>query len=113
MVAQLQNTQPPVVNIAAPAREMNLVPYPDFFGGEQDPITWIEEVEKTFDANMIPNDRKIAVITPRLRGSAATWWTIRRTQNPRIDRWNDFNHQNRSFQPEFIRQFRTAALEAK
>ena len=113
LVQQLQNTQPPVVNIAAPNREMNLVSYPDFFGGEQDPITWIEEVEKAFDANMIPNDRKIAVITPRLRSSAATWWTIRRTQNPVIDRWNDNANLAQSFWPIFIQQFRTPALEAK
>jgi hypothetical protein len=101
------------VNVAAPNREMNLVAYPDFFGGDQDPITWIEEIEKAFDANMIPNNRKIAVITPRLRGSAATWWTIRRNQNPGIDRWNDILNQVQSFRPVFIHQFRTAALEAK
>lgn len=113
LVQQLQNAQPPVVHIAAPNREMNLVSYPDFFGGDQDPITWIEEIEKAFDANMIPDDRKIAVITPRLRSSAATWWTIRRNQNLDIDRWNDINNQAQSFQPIFIQQFRTATLEAK
>jgi RNase H-like domain found in reverse transcriptase/Reverse transcriptase (RNA-dependent DNA polymerase)/Aspartyl protease/Zinc knuckle len=62
---------------------------------------------------MIPNNRKIAVITPRLRGSAATWWTIRRNQNHGIDRWNDLHNQVQSFRPVFIQQFRTAALEAK
>src|SRR4051794_25904613 len=97
LVQQLQNIQPPVVHVVVPNREMNLVVYPDFFGGEQDPITWIEEVEKIFDVNMIPNDQKIAVITPRLRGSVATWWTIRRNQNSRIDRWNDNNNQAQSF----------------
>ncbi|RHZ79386.1 hypothetical protein Glove_147g55 [Diversispora epigaea] len=81
--------------------------------GEQDPITWIEEVERAFDANIIPPDQKIAVITPRLKSSATTWWTIRKSQNPRIDRWNDIGNLNQSFRPIFIQQFKTAALEAK
>ncbi|CAG8590985.1 9461_t:CDS:2, partial [Diversispora eburnea] len=44
-----------------------VIPYSDFFDGDQDPITWIEEIEKTFDANMISQDKKITVITSRLR----------------------------------------------
>ncbi|CAG8634586.1 3369_t:CDS:2, partial [Diversispora eburnea] len=47
------------------------------------------------------------------QASAATWWTIRRGQQPLIDRWNDPNNIPQSFRPTFIAHFRTATLEAK
>jgi hypothetical protein len=113
LVQQLQNAPAPVVNVAAAQRELNLVSYPDFHGGDQDPITWIEELEKAFAANEVQNNRKINIVTPHLKVSAATWWTIRRGQQPLIDRWNDPNNIPQSFRPTFIAHFRTATLEAK
>ncbi|RHZ82789.1 hypothetical protein Glove_103g103 [Diversispora epigaea] len=104
---------------------MNLVSYPDFFGGEQDPITWIEEVEKAFDANMIPPDRKIAVITPRLRREQDPITWIEEVEKafdanmiPPDRKIAVITPRLRSsaatcFRPIFIQQFRTAALGAK
>ncbi|CAG8821923.1 16154_t:CDS:2, partial [Gigaspora rosea] len=45
-----------------------------------DPITWLDEVEKAFAANLLNNDRKIAVIVPYLKGVAATWWSTAQRQ---------------------------------
>ncbi|CAG8745947.1 20038_t:CDS:10 [Cetraspora pellucida] len=42
--------------------------------GDQDPITWLEDIEKAFDANMIPKNQKISVIVPKLREPVANWW---------------------------------------
>ncbi|RHZ83313.1 hypothetical protein Glove_97g121 [Diversispora epigaea] len=113
LIQQLQNAPAPVINIAAAQRELNLIPYPDFYGGDQDPITWIEEIEKAFTANEVQNNRKINIVIPHLKGSTATWWTIRRGQQPQIDRWNDPNNIPQSFHPTFITQFRTPTLEAQ
>ncbi|RHZ80128.1 hypothetical protein Glove_139g98 [Diversispora epigaea] len=66
-------------------RELNLIPYPDFYGSDQDPIIWIEEIKKAFMANEVQNNRKINIVLPHLKGSTATWWTIRRGQH-QIDR---------------------------
>lgn len=57
----------PAPQINVPNRELNLVAYPDFSGGDQDPMTWLDEVEKAFAANLINDDRKIPIIVPHLR----------------------------------------------
>ncbi|CAG8629027.1 9885_t:CDS:2, partial [Ambispora leptoticha] len=118
LVLQMQNNPAPQINIPAinlPAqhRELNLVSYPDFSGGEQDPITWLEDVEKAFEANQVQDNRKIPVVIPHLKGTAATWWVAAKTIRPPIDRWNDPHHAGQSFRPHFIAQFRTPALESK
>ncbi|CAG8712301.1 4849_t:CDS:2, partial [Gigaspora rosea] len=48
--------------------------------GDQDPMTWLDEVEKAFAANLVNDDRKIAVIVPHLKGAAATWWSTSQRQ---------------------------------
>ncbi|CAG8543771.1 13798_t:CDS:1, partial [Cetraspora pellucida] len=53
LVQQMQIGQPPQVNIPVVHRELNLVSYPEYMGGEQDPISWLENVEKAFEANRI------------------------------------------------------------
>lgn len=87
LVAQMQLNPAPQVN------ELNLISYPDFYGGEQDPMTWIEEIAQAFNANRVPAGRELAIIIPHLKGSAASWWINRRNQIPVIDRWNDINAQ--------------------
>ncbi|RIB22633.1 hypothetical protein C2G38_2173503 [Gigaspora rosea] len=89
LVQQMQIGQPPQVNIPIVHQELNLVSYPEYMGGEQDPISWLEDVEKAFEANRITDARKIPVIVPKLKGSASTWWVTMRNQVPPIDRWND------------------------
>ncbi|CAG8511721.1 4439_t:CDS:2, partial [Racocetra fulgida] len=57
LVPQLQHALAPQINIpTAQNRELNLVTYPDFSGGEQDPITWLEDVEKAFEANQVQDN---------------------------------------------------------
>ncbi|CAG8759307.1 2611_t:CDS:1, partial [Racocetra fulgida] len=57
LVLQLQHAPAPQINIpAAQNRELNLVTYPDFSGGKQDPITWLEDVEKAFEANQVQDN---------------------------------------------------------
>lgn len=60
----MQVAPAPQVNYNAPNRELNLVSYPNFLGGDQDSMTWLDEVEKAFAANLVTNDRKIAMIVP-------------------------------------------------
>ncbi|CAG8716103.1 7463_t:CDS:2, partial [Acaulospora morrowiae] len=88
------------VNLAQPQNEIHLISYPDFYGGEQDPVTWMEEVEQVFEANRVPDARKIPIIVPYLKGSAATWW-------------DDQMAQLQNFKPVFLEQFRTVTLEGK
>ena len=113
LVQQMQLAQPQQINLPVAPRELNLVSYPEFMGGEQDPISWLEDVEKAFEANRIDNARKIPVIVPKLKGSASTWWVAMRNQNPPIDRWSDNANPGLSFKANFITKFRTTELEGK
>ena len=54
--------------------ELNNVKYPEYYRGDQDPITWLEEMEQAFVTNRVADDRRLAVTVPRLKGGAATWW---------------------------------------
>src|SRR3954463_10110195 len=94
--AALQNLAAAItqaVNAIVPpaVTEMNNVKYPEYYGGDQDPTTWLEEMEQAFVTNRVANDRKVAVAVPRLKGGAATWWTQVRGN---IDRWDDNNNAN-------------------
>ncbi|CAG8569266.1 17879_t:CDS:2 [Cetraspora pellucida] len=60
LVQQLQGAPPVQVNVPGTNRELSTVPYQDFYEGDQDPITWLEDIEKTFDANMVSDNRKIS-----------------------------------------------------
>ncbi|KAF0547921.1 hypothetical protein F8M41_000270 [Gigaspora margarita] len=51
LIQQMQAAPPPQVNLAGNPRELSAIPYPEFQGGDQDPITWLEDVEKAFEAN--------------------------------------------------------------
>jgi len=113
LVQQMQVAQPPQINLPAVHRELNLVPYPEFSGGDQDPISWLEDVEKAFEANRINDARKIPVIVPKLRGSASTWWETIKAQVPIIDRWSDNANAAQSFKANFTTKFRTPELEGK
>ena len=97
--------------VPAAVPELNNVKYPEYYGGNQDPITWLEEMEQAFVTNRVANDRRLAVTVPRLKGGAATWWTQVRGI---IDRWNDATDNNTiaaSFVPNFQTRYRTRAME--
>lgn len=101
------------INYNAPNRELSLVPYSDFFGGDQDPLMWLDEVKKAFAANLINDNRQIPIVIPHLKGAAATWWAANQGQPNYINAWNDIAQPDRSFRPTFITQFRTPTLEGK
>lgn len=83
--------------------------YSDFLGGDQDPITWLDKVEKAFAINLVNNDQKIAIIVPHLKGATATWWSISQKQPQPINIWNNLAQPNQSFYSNFNTQFRTPA----
>ncbi|CAG8651898.1 1826_t:CDS:1 [Ambispora leptoticha] len=87
LIQQMQATPAAQINVLH--QELNLVSYPDFARSDQDLMPWLDEVEKAFAANLINDNRKIAVVVPHLKGSAATWWaTIQRLPNP-VNAWNN------------------------
>ncbi|CAG8815104.1 2670_t:CDS:1, partial [Racocetra persica] len=40
---------------------------------DQDPITWLEDIDKAFEANLISSLQKIFVIILMLKGLATIW----------------------------------------
>ncbi|CAG8700255.1 18467_t:CDS:2, partial [Dentiscutata erythropus] len=83
LIQQMQVAPAPQVNYNAPNWKLNLVAYPDFTGGDQDPVSWLDEVEKAFAANLVSNDCQLPVIVPHLKGPAATLWaTMQQPSNP-------------------------------
>jgi hypothetical protein len=76
--ATLPNTNVALVNNTnainnPPRREMRVAELPCFYGGSQDPISWLEEFVKSYNANGINNARKIEVVPAYLKGPAASW----------------------------------------
>src|SRR5688572_2977605 len=77
--------------VPAVAPELSNVKYPEYYGGDQDPITWLEEMEQAFIANRVTDARKVPVAVPRLKAGAATWWN---QVQANINRWNDATDAN-------------------
>ncbi|XP_038984470.1 uncharacterized protein LOC120111486 [Phoenix dactylifera] len=67
---------------------------PPVFDGGPDPIaaeTWIRDMEKMFQALQFPEETKVRLAIPQLKGSAEFWWTTMEPAYPasRIT-WRDF-----------------------
>src|ERR1044072_2164172 len=82
--AVLPNTNNALVNNTnainnPPRRELRVAELPYFYGGSQDPISWLEEFTKSCNANGIADARKIEVVPAYLKGPAASWWTVNQT----------------------------------
>ena len=76
--AALSNTNNALVNNTnainnPPWRELRVVKLPYFYGGSQNPISWLEEFTKSCNANRINNAHKIEVVPAYLKGPAASW----------------------------------------
>ena len=56
----------------AELKELRLVDFPEFKGGNQDPIEWLEAFERACVANKVPEQRKIVLVASYLRGTALT-----------------------------------------
>ena len=79
-------------------RETKLVDLPEFKGGEQDPLIWLEEFEDACVANRINDDRKINIVPAYLKGIAYSWWSQIKINT---QYWNRNTYPNQSFVPKF------------
>ncbi|EXX73665.1 hypothetical protein RirG_058310 [Rhizophagus irregularis DAOM 197198w] len=57
-----------------PRREGKVAELPYFYGGNQDPVAWLEDFTRSCNANGIANVRKLEVVPAYLKGAASTWW---------------------------------------
>lgn len=57
-----------------PRREGKVAELPYFYGGNQDPVAWLEDFTRFCNANGIANGRKLEVVPAYLKGAASTWW---------------------------------------
>ena len=96
-----------------PMRESKLVSISNFSGGNQDPISWLEEFTRACDANGTNDNRKLLVVPAYLKGPASTWWTMNQTLQAgdanRITQWTG-NNNNSDFKTNFVNTFRTTTL---
>jgi hypothetical protein len=81
-------------------RESRLVDFPTFSAGDQDPITWLDAFKQACIANNVAEDRRLAIATSYLKGTALTWY---KTSN--ILHWDDFIDPERSFIHQFKKQY--------
>jgi hypothetical protein len=94
-------------NNAMQNRGLQAATVPTFYGGNQDPITWLNEFNHACAANGWNAARKLQIVPAYLKGAAAIWWqTV--VNNP-INAW-DGAVNNNTFEHVFLQQFRTPAL---
>ena len=96
-----------------PRREGKVADLPIFYGGNQDPIAWLEDFTRSCNANGIQNARKLEVVPAYLKGSASTWWNTNQAlplgNANRIVAWTG-NNNNTDFTANFPDVFRTQTL---
>jgi len=81
---------------------------PSFFGGNQDPMEWLEEFNRSARINQYTDEYKLQVVSGYLQGTAGQWFNeAQEGQNP-INYWND--RDQTSFETSFLATFRTTAL---
>ena len=94
-------------------RESKLVSISNFSGGNQDPISWLEEFTRACDANGTSDNRKLLVVPAYLKEPASTWWTMNQTLQAgdanRITQWTG-NNNNSDFKTNFVNTFCTTTL---
>ncbi|CAB4392219.1 unnamed protein product [Rhizophagus irregularis] len=80
---------------------------PTFYGGNQDPIAWLNEFNLACAANGWNNARKLQIVPAYLKGAATVWYqTV--IGNP-INAW-DGAANNNTFEHVFKQRFRMPAL---
>src|SRR4051794_14794799 len=105
-VANLTNTVT-ANNNALQNRGNQAAQIPIFYGGNQDPISWLNEFNLACAANGWNNARKIQIVPAYLKGAAAVWYqTV--VGNP-INAWDGAQNIN-TFEHVFRQRFRTPAL---
>jgi hypothetical protein len=77
-------------------RESRIVDFPEFRGGDQDPIEWFDEFERAYAANNINKKRKFQIAKVYLKGEAQTW-----VKKSGIREWYSLNNPNVSFKHQY------------
>ena len=57
------------------AHEIRLVNFPEFKGGNQDPIEWLEAFEQVCKANRVSDNHILDILPNYLKGTALTWFS--------------------------------------
>ena len=78
------------------AHETRLVNFPEFKGGNQDPIEWLEAFEQACKANRVADNRILDILPNYLKGTALTWFS-----KGNIIYWRNNMLRNRSFVHQF------------
>ncbi|PKC57067.1 hypothetical protein RhiirA1_473076 [Rhizophagus irregularis] len=96
-----------------PRREGKVAELPYFYGGNQDPVAWLEDFTRACNANGIANGRKLEVVPAYLKGADSTWWNANQAlpnNNPnKVVAWTG-NNNNTDFVLNFPAAFRTQTL---
>jgi hypothetical protein len=96
-----------------PCKEGQVAKLPYFYGGNQDPIAWLEEFMRACNENGIQDARKLEVVPTYLKGPASTWWNANQAlvngAPNRITAWTG-NNNNTDFVTNFPDAFRTQTL---
>ncbi|GBB98011.1 hypothetical protein RclHR1_31170001 [Rhizophagus clarus] len=85
---------------SAEPRETRLVDFPEFKGGNQDLVKWLEAFERACDANKVPKNRKVILVASYLKGTAFTWYN-----RANIQSWNNPLYRLTSFVHAFTDYF--------
>jgi len=83
----------------------NIVPMPQFHGGVQDPVEWLEEFERCAQINNYDHAHKINTVQGYLLNEAQTWYTTYENAHGQFQSWQ--NNNRRPFVQNFLRKFRT------
>src|SRR5436309_3001515 len=97
----------------SPRREGHVAELPYFYGGNQDPVAWLEDFTQSCNANGIANAQKLEVVPAYLKGATSTWWNANQNLNNgnanRIVAWTG-NNNNTDFILNFPNAFQTQTL---
>jgi len=62
------------MNWSPTVREVHVIDYPIFRGGEQDPNQWWKEFQQACTANKVSNKRRLNIVSAYLKSIAHSWW---------------------------------------
>ncbi|CAG8673194.1 11863_t:CDS:2, partial [Racocetra fulgida] len=77
-------------------RETKLIEIIPFAGGNQDPVTWIEEFERMAVANNFTDARRLQIISAYLKNKVAIWYT-NANQPQAFGHWNTQNQVDNQY----------------
>lgn len=110
ILQQLTHTLNNIRPVVQPPRETKLVDLPTFRGGEQDPLTWLDEFNNACTANHISATRKLEIIPSYLKGIAHSWWiTVHNT----LQHWDNNHATARSFTHQFNNKWITSHQKSR